>query len=173
MTPAQKKAFVARMAAARARAGSSAAKPTTAIIVAPKGSSLGAPPSPPKKSLARRVGSAAAVAAVQEKQLLSTVVTGGAIGYLEQEGWLQELPEVQSLPIGKVGMLAVVAYGVNRWLIKDGETKKIVTGVMSAAAAIASYQMGKAYAIKAQADKLLKGDMAGDLENEGSDKAGI
>jgi hypothetical protein len=174
MTAAQKQAFAARMAAARA-AKTARSSGSTAIIVAPPAASrsLGAPPKAPPKSLARRIGSAATVAAVQEKQLVATVITGGAIGYLEQEGWLNELPEVQSLPIGKVGVLAVTSYLVNRFLIKDPETKKIISGVTNASAAIASYQIGKGYALKAQAEKLLKGEeVAGDLENE-DNKAGI
>lgn len=173
MTAAQKKAFAERMAAARAAKTS---RTTTALAVVPvQSKSLGAPPKPAPKSLARRVGSAAVVAAVQEKQLVATVITGGAIGYLEQEGWLNELPEVQSLPIGKTGVLAVSSYLVNRFLVKDPETKKILSGVTTAAAAISSYQMGKAYALKAQAEKLLKGDEdgGGDLENEDKNKAGI
>lgn len=173
MTAAQKQAFAARMAAARAaKAGRSSG--STAIIVAPQGSpSLGPPPKAAPKSLARRIGSAATVAAVQEKQLVATVITGGAIGYLEQEGWLNELPEVQSLPIGKVGVLAVTSYLVNRFLIKDPETKKVVGGITNAAAAISSYQMGKGYALKAQAEKLLSPQSAaGDLEDS-SNRAGI
>lgn len=176
MTAAQKKDFAARMAAARAakasRGGSK--KASTEIIIAPPASSrsLGPAPKSAPKSLARRVGSAAVVAAVQEKQLLSSAVTGAAIGYLEQEGWLNELPESpQSLPIGKTGMLAVGSYLVNRFLIKDAETKKIVSGITQAAVTISTYQMGKAYALKAQAEALLKGTAGGDLENE--NRAGV
>lgn len=174
MTAAQKRAFVDRMA--RARASRPATK-TTALAVVPTASRvtyLAPPPkASPPKSLARRVGSAAVVAAVQEKQLVATVITGAAIGYIEAEGWLQELPEIESLPIGKTGSLAVTSYLVNRFLVKDPETKKILSGITSAAAAVSSYNMGKAFALKAQAEKLLtSGGADDDLDDDGK-RAGV
>lgn len=176
MTAAQKKAFAERMAAARAAKGSRASAPraSTAIIVAPQAKSLGAPPKAAPKSLARRVSSAAVVAAVQEKELLATGITGAAIGYVEQEGWLKELPEPQSLPIGKTGSLAIFSYVVNRFFVKDPETKKILSGVTSASTAITGYHLGKGYALKAQAEKLIKGENAAgdDLDDDGK-RAGI
>lgn len=177
MTKAQKSAFVARMQ--RAREGRRAANPTTEIIVAPQSTParargvtyLAPPPPAPKKSLAKRAGSAAVVVAVQEKELVTTLLTAGAIGYLDQEGWLQDLPEPESVPIGKKGVLALLAYGTAKWVIKDPDLKKIVMGVAQASGTIATYELVKAWTAAKQMKGLIEGGAAGDEDN--AEEAGV
>jgi|CXWL01.1.fsa_nt_gi hypothetical protein len=171
MTAAQKKAFVARMEAGRARAAEG--KSSTEIIVAPRSAPAGKttvkymapPPKAAPKSLARRVGSAAVVVAVQEKEMIASLLTAGAIGYLDQEGWLNELPEPESVPIGKKGVLAILAYAGARYLVKDAELKKILMGVSTAAGTIAMYELVKGWTAKKQMEKITGLSGAGDGES--------
>jgi hypothetical protein len=165
MTAKEKEAFKRRMAAGRANA-------STALAVVPKSkvTYLAAPPPAPKKSLARRVGSAAVVYAVQEKEMVATILTAGAIGYLEQEGWLEEMPLKDALPIGAKGMLAIFTYGASKYLVKDPELKKILMGVSQAAGTIATYELVRAFTAKRQ---LEAGLPSGKAAGEGHDAAGV
>lgn len=169
MTAKEKEAFKRRMAAGRAAASGS-----TALAVVPKSAQvtyLAAPPPPPKKSLAKRVGSAAVVYAVQEKEMVANLLTAGAIGYLEQEGWLEEMPLKDALPIGTKGMLSIFAYGASKYLVKDPELKKILMGVSQAAGTIATYELVRAFTAKRQLEAgLPTGPRAA---GEGHDAAGV
>lgn len=176
MSAAQKRSFVERMRRAR---GIGASKKTTEIVVrAPTAPAarrtvtyLAPPPPAPKKSISRRIASSAVVVAVQEKELLSALLTAGAIGYLDQEGWLAELPEPESVPIGKKGVLALLSFGAAKWIIKDPELKKIALGITTAAGSIATYEMVKAWTAAKQLEKATGVKLTGDDDSD--DEAGV
>lgn len=176
MSAKEKAAFRARMEAGRAaKAGS------TEIILAPsyapakvsKTTHLAPPPPKPKKSLSTKLRSEAAIAAVEEKELFMVTATAGALGYAEQDGWLQDVPEIDFLPLGMPGSVAVYSWLAGKYFFKDPGFKLWAARLTLAGGVITGYNFGKGMAAKRQMEKLAQTG-AGEDDDEGDDdSAGV
>lgn len=179
MSAAEKKAFRARM-----EAGKAAKSGSTEIILAPsyaparasKTTYLAPPPPKPKKSLSTKLRSEAAIAAVEDRELMYVVGMGGLLGYAEQDGWLQDVPEVDFLPLGMPGSVALYAWAAGKWFFKDPGFKLWAARLTLAGGAVTGYNFGKGMAAKRQLEQLTQkgaGEDDGDDDEGSDDNAGI
>jgi len=103
---AEKQAFLARMAKGRAKASHkggggkkrSAGTAMVPYVATPLGAYVGAPsaPSTPRKSVRQKLTNVLELAA-KKQSMLTSLGAGAVLGYADHEGWLQELPEIDSV----------------------------------------------------------------------------
>lgn len=178
MSAKEKAAFRARMEAGKAaKSGAS-----TEIILAPqylpakasKTTYLAAPPPKPKKSLSARLRSDVAIAAMEEKESFMVWGVAGLLGYAEQDGWMQDVPEIDFLPLGQTGSVAFYAWAANKLgLIKDPSWRLWLSRITLAGGTVVSHNFGKGLAAKRQMEKLTQQGAGDGDEDEDSDEAGV
>lgn len=173
MSAAEKKAFRARM-----EAGKAAKSGSTEIVLARPATTtyLAAPPPKPKRSLSTRLKSDLAVAAVEEKELLMVSGVAGLLGYAEQDGWLADVPEVDFLPFGMPGSVALYSWVLGKYFLKDPSLKLWAARLTLAGGVVTGYNFGKGMAAKKAIESITQraqGDEDSDIDDDEADAAGI
>jgi hypothetical protein len=98
---AAKQAFLARMAKGRAKKGGGGKKHSSGSAMVPYTAMpmmgySGAAPSAPKRSVRQKLTSVLELAA-KKQSMITSLGAGALLGYADHEGWLQELPEIDSV----------------------------------------------------------------------------
>lgn len=178
MSEAEKRAFRARMEAGKAAKG-----PSTEIILAPNYSPakasqpryLAPPPPKPKKSLSAKLHKDGAIAAMEERESLMVFGVAGALGYAEQDGWLNDIPEIDFLPLGQTGSVAFYAWLANKFgFVKDPSLRLWLARITLAGGSVTAHNFGKGMAAKRQMEKLAQTGAGDDDDDNGDDNgAGI